>query len=64
MKYNNYEISYNNNGEITSEYMPTKMELVKRYIQILQDTTFNVSCLKAFKNDRDITAKINEFLNK
>lgn len=64
MKNNNFEIKYNSNGKIISEHLCSKMNLVTRYIEILNWDNFGISCLKAFKNDRDITAKINEFLSK
>lgn len=64
MKNYSYEIKYNNNGEITSEYLYSKMNLIQRYIEILTQHNFNIRELKALRNGTDITAQINRFLMK
>lgn len=64
MKNYSYEIKYNNNGEITSEYLYSKTNLIQRYIEILTQHNFNISELKALRNGTDITAQINKFLDK
>lgn len=64
MKFNSYEIKYNNAGVIISKFYNTKISLVENYIDLLRYNNYKVSSLKAFKNGVDITAKINAFLNK
>lgn len=72
MKYNHYRIEYKTESTTIFELKPyiategvfcnSKLELVEEYIKYLK--TNNIWELKAFKNNKDITAKINEFLNK
>lgn len=64
MKMYSYETTYKINGELKREYLYSKMNLICRYIQILTDTNFDCSELKAFRNGVDITAQINRFLMK
>lgn len=64
MKFYSYEIKYNKDGEIISEYFYSKMSTVERYIYILTDRNFNVSELKFFRNSIDITPQVNRFLMK
>lgn len=64
MKFYSYEIKYNKDGEIISEYLYNKMSTVERYIYILTDQNFNCSELKIFRNSIDITPQVNRFLMK
>lgn len=64
MKMYSYEITYKINEELKREYLYSKMHLIFRYIQIITDTNFDCSELKAFRNGVDITAQINRFLMK
>lgn len=75
MKVLNYAICYTDNGQPQEELPITKMQAIKRYIELLSDYKYshidkgeksNISALKIYKitNNKtiDITEQINKFL--
>ena len=65
----NYSITWTEDGIFHEEVFYTKLETVREYLNMLSQTGRGISSLKvwerpkAFIPDRDITSRINEFLN-
>lgn len=64
MKNNSYEIKYNRDGEVISEFEYSKFSAIARYMELITARDFNLSELKIIKNGKDITPQVNKFLYK
>lgn len=61
-KNNSFEIKYNRDGEVTSEFEYSKFSAVSRYMKLITARDFKLSELKILKNGKEITEQVNKFL--